>query len=121
MRVLVPVEGQATGFDERIHLLGLFVVALVGVRFSAWVAEWAHGWIATWLGAQLTGGYSLEPLSPAGDAVLAGFYDKRKVGSLISRATRDAGMLQDFLVDGLPYIVINGLMVFRHPRVFCFG
>ena len=109
--VLVPVEGQATGFDERIHLLGLFVVALVGVRFSAWVAEWAHGWIATWLGAQLTADIRsnlyrrLEMLSLQ-------FYDKRKVGSLISRATRDAGMLQDFLVDGLPYIVINGLMVF---------
>ncbi len=109
--VLVPVEGQATGFDERIHLLGLFIAALIGVRFSAWVAEWAHGWIATWLGAQLTADIRsnlyrrLEMLSLQ-------FYDKRKVGSLISRATRDAGMLQDFLVDGLPYIVINGLMVF---------
>ena len=86
-------------------------MALVGVRFSAWVAEWAHGWIATWLGAQLTADIRsnlyrrLEMLSLQ-------FYDKRKVGSLISRATRDAGMLQDFLVDGLPYIVINGLMVF---------
>ena len=109
--VLVPVEGSATGFDERIHLLGLFVLGLVGIRFFAWVAEWAHGWIATWLGAQLTADIRsllyrrLEMLSLQ-------FYDKRKVGSLISRATRDAGMLQDFLVDGLPYIVINGLMVF---------
>ena len=109
--VLVPVEGKATGFDERIHLLGLLVLGLVGIRFLAWVTEWAHGWITTWLGAQLTADIRshlyrrLEMLSLQ-------FYDKRKVGSLISRATRDAGMLQDFLVDGLPYIVINGLMVF---------
>ena len=40
------------------------------------------------------------------------FYDKRKVGALMSRVTRDTGRLQDFLVDGLPYLIINGLMMF---------
>ena len=39
------------------------------------------------------------------------FYDKRKVGALMSRVTRDSGRLQDFLVDGLPYLVINALMM----------
>jgi len=39
------------------------------------------------------------------------FYDKRKVGALMSRVTRDTGRLQDFLVDGLPYL-INALLIF---------
>ncbi len=39
------------------------------------------------------------------------FYDKRKVGALMSRVTRDSDRLQGFLVDGVPYLVINGLML----------
>ena len=108
--VLVMPEGSTASFDERMHLLGFFVLALVGIRFFAWIAEWAHGWIMSWLGAQLTADIRSE-LYRRLEMLSLQFYDKRKVGSLISRATRDAGMLQDFLVDGLPYIVINGLMV----------
>ena len=37
------------------------------------------------------------------------FYDNRQVGALMSRVTRDSGRLEDFLVDGLPYLVINSL------------
>ena len=29
----------------------------------------------------------------------------------MSRVTRDSGMLQNFLVDGLPYLVTNVLMI----------
>jgi ATP-binding cassette subfamily B protein len=39
------------------------------------------------------------------------FYDKRRVGALMSRLTRDTGGLQDFIVDGLPYLVINCLLI----------
>ena len=39
------------------------------------------------------------------------FYDKRKAGALISRASRDSRMLQNLLVDGLPYLIINALTV----------
>jgi ATP-binding cassette subfamily B protein len=39
------------------------------------------------------------------------FYDKRSVGGLISRVSRDAEMMQDFLVDGLPYLIIEGMMI----------
>jgi len=39
------------------------------------------------------------------------FYDKRQVGGLMSRVTQDSGMLQDFLVGGMPYLMINGLLI----------
>jgi ATP-binding cassette subfamily B protein len=39
------------------------------------------------------------------------FYDKRQVGAVMSRVTRDAGRLQEFLVEGLPYLIINALML----------
>jgi ATP-binding cassette subfamily B protein len=109
--VLVPTESTAAPLDERVSLLGFLVLVLIGIRILSWCAEWVHGWTMAWLGAQVTADirqqlyHRLEMLSLQ-------FYDKRKVGTLISRATRDVGMLQDFLIDGLPYLIINGLMVF---------
>src|SRR5262249_58943152 len=35
------------------------------------------------------------------------FYDKHEVGSLVARVSNDSGALQDFLIRGLPYSVVN--------------
>ncbi len=107
--VLVPVAAVVAPVDERAELLVWLVLGLVGIRILKWCAEWVHGWTVAWLGAQVTADIRgqlyrrLEMLSLE-------FYDKRKVGTLISRATRDVEMLQDFLVDGLPYLIVNALM-----------
>lgn len=107
---LVPAKGSTIGMEERLTLLGWLVLGLVGVRVLGWCAEWVHGWTVTWLGARVTADIrsrlyrQLELLSLQ-------FYDKRQVGAVMSRVTRDAGRLQDFLVDGMPYLIINGLMI----------
>ena len=107
---LVPAKELTIGMEERLTLLGWFVLGLVGVRVLGWGAEWVHGWTVTWLGARVTADIrsrlyrQLELLSLQ-------FYDKRQVGAVMSRVTRDAGRLQDFLVDGMPYLIINGLMI----------
>ncbi len=108
--VLVPAADSAATIDERLSLLGWLVLALVGLRVLSWGAEWVHGWIMSWLGAQVTADIRSQ-LYQRLEMLSLQFYDKRKVGALISRATRDAGMLQEFLVNGLPYLIINGLMV----------
>ena len=106
--VLMLKEGTSIGMAERVTLLGFLVLALIGVRVLSWGTEWAHGWIVTWLGARVTADIrsrlyrQLELLSLQ-------FYDKRKTGAVMSRVTRDAGRLQEFLVEGLPYLLINGL------------
>ena len=108
--VLILKEGNVVGMPERLTLLGLLVLSLVGVRVLSWATEWGHGWTVAWLGARVTADIrsrlyrQLELLSLQ-------FYDKRKVGAVMSRVTRDAGRLQEFLVEGLPYLVINGLMI----------
>ena len=40
------------------------------------------------------------------------FYDKRQVGALMSRVTRDAGRLHEFLVNGLPFLAAEGFALF---------
>ena len=108
--VLVPVDSSAAPLEDRIRLLGMLVLSLVGIRLLSWGGEWVHGWIIAWLGAQVTADIRGE-LYQRLEMLSLPFYDKRKVGTLISRATRDVSMLQDFLIDGLPYLIVNGLMV----------
>lgn len=108
--VLAPAVGSTATLDDRFDRLGLLVLALIGVRIWSWGAELIHHWVVSWLGARVTTDIRallyrrLEMLSLQ-------FYDKRSIGGLISRVSRDAEMMQDFLVDGLPYLIIEGLMI----------
>lgn len=108
--VILPPEGTAGSLGQREALLGLLVLALIGVRILRWCSELVHGWTVSWLSARVTADIRshlyrrLEMLSMQ-------FYDSRRVGALMSRVTRDSDMLREFLVDGLPYLVINTLMI----------
>ena len=108
--VLVPVGENPAPVDERLALLGALVLALVGIRIGSWAAEWVHGWIVAWLGAQATADIRSQ-LYRRLEMLSLQFYDKRRVGALMARVTRDSGRLQEFLVDGLPYLVINAMMM----------
>ena len=109
--VFLPPEGTADSIDNRAALLGLCVLGLIAARLLRWGSELVHGWIVSWLSARVTADIRshlyrrLEMLSIQ-------FYDKRQVGALMSRVTRDSDMLREFLVDGLPYMIINALMIF---------
>jgi len=48
------------------------------------------------------------------------FHDKRNVGSLMSRLTNDTGALYDVLVDGLPMVLQNGMLILGIPTVLFF-
>lgn len=108
--VLVPKGEPVAPLEERFSLLGLLVLAFVGVRVWSWGAELAHGWTVTWLSARVTSDIR-QQLFERLERLSLQFYDKRQVGGLISRVTRDSGMLQEFLIDGLPYMIINGMMI----------
>jgi ATP-binding cassette, subfamily B, bacterial len=108
--VFAPLEGADAALPGRVRLLGLWVLALVGVRVLTWGAEWLHGWTVTWLSARVTADIRSQ-LYRRMEMLSLQFYDKRKVGAVMSRVTRDTDRLQDFLVDGLPYLIVNGLML----------
>ena len=108
--VLVPKEGNTAAMPERLTLLGLLVLALVGIRTLNWGLEWAHGWTVSWLGARITADIR-NRLYQQLELLSLQFYDRRQVGAVMSRVTRDAGRLQEFLVEGLPYLIISALKV----------
>ena len=105
--VLAPEATSDVG--GRLELLVHLVLALVGVRLITWGAEWLHGWTTTWLSARVTADIRSQ-LYRRLELLSLQFYDKRQVGGLMSRVTRDTERLQHFLVDGLPYLITNSLM-----------
>jgi ATP-binding cassette subfamily B protein len=102
-----PIAG---GLDRRVSTLGLLVLALLGLRLLSSGAEWVHGWVVAWLGARVTGDIRSR-LYRQLEALSLQSYDERPIGSLIPRVTNDAGMLQEFLIRGLPHVAINALMI----------
>ena len=108
--VILPPAGTTSTIDDRAKLLGILVLVLVGVRLLRWGSELVHGWTVSWLSARVTADIRshlyrrLEMLSIQ-------FYQERRVGALMSRVTRDSDMLREFLVNGLPYMLINTLMI----------
>lgn len=93
-----------------LRLLIWLVLGFLGVRLLGWFAEVGRTWLSRWLGfraaedlrAQLYHHLQYLPLK---------FYDKRKVGSLISRMTNDAERVEIYLVFDIPYIFSNVLLL----------
>ncbi len=108
--VLITKEGNTDSMSERLTLLGLLVLSLVGLRVLNWGMEWAHGWTVSWLGARITADIR-NRLYQQLELLSLQFYDRRQVGAVMSRVTRDAGRLQEFLVEGLPYLILNALRI----------
>lgn len=108
--VLVPTDENTNTMAERLTLLGLLVLGLIGIRVLNWGMEWAHGWTVSWLGARVTADIR-NRLYQQLELLSLQFYDRRQIGAVMSRVTRDAGRLQEFLVEGLPYLIINTLML----------
>ena len=108
--VLVLPEGSTATMPERLTRLGLIVLSLVGLRVLNWGLEWTHGWTVSWLGARMTADIR-NRLYQQLELLSLQFYDRRQVGAVMSRVTRDASRLQEFLVEGLPYLINNALRI----------
>jgi ATP-binding cassette subfamily B protein len=103
----VLIGAPDSNLAARYVLLAWLVTALLLVRLISWAAEWIQGRTVAIVGASVTADIRsqiyrhLEMLSLR-------FFSRWDVGSLIARASRDAGALQDFLIRGLPFTIVNG-------------
>lgn len=87
---------------------------LIGGLFLSQLLSWGirigRGWITVWIGGQV----AADIRSQLYQHVLfmpVRFFDKRKVGTLISRITNDTERLEGFMMFALPHIFTDGLMV----------
>ena len=108
--VLTPGTEGVLALPQGMKLLGFFVLGLLGVRLVSWCLDLVNGFLradlAAWTGrdirSQLYQNLQFLPLR---------FFEKRKVGNLISRFLNDADRLEMVLLFGFPYLLTNALML----------
>ena len=95
---------------DNFGLLVWLVLALLGINVLRWGTWVSRRWLGTTVGfraiqamrAQLYRALQYLPLR---------FFDKRKVGAIISRMSNDSDLVEVYLIFDIPYIISNGLLV----------
>jgi len=85
----------------------LFIPLILGLVLShilVAVIRMARGRNVAWLGMQITVAIR-HSLFEKFQSLSLSFYDKRNVGSIMSRMTADTGALYDVLIDGIPVVL----------------
>lgn len=92
------------------ELLIWLAAALLGIRLLVWLSQVGRTAISSWLGFRAAEDIRAELYRVLQFTPLR-FYDKRKVGSLISRMTHDADLLEEYLIYDLPFLLSNALLL----------
>jgi len=103
----VPADGVA---GDPFAFLYLLVIAYAVIRLVSFVLEIFKDRLSVWLGGRVIVSVR-EDLYENLSRLNMKFYNKRQVGSLISRVSNDTESMMWFLVDGVPYILTNLLLL----------
>ena len=108
------VDGVLASHSNLPHLYTLMGVWLAVVCCSTLV-QIANGRLIAYLAASIAGDLRSQ-LYRAIEYLQVSYFDKKQVGAIASRVTQDTDRVWGFLVDGLPFLVINTLLV---VGIFC--
>ncbi len=86
-------------------VLGLIGASLLGVGIQVW-----RGRLVSWMSNHMVHTIRVQAYNRLQSLSLS-YYDKRQTGSLMSRVTQDVGELQDFLVQGITFFLVNTLTI----------
>lgn len=90
------------------------MLALIGARVMAMFIQMARGRNVAFLGANMAISIRTS-LFEKYQALSLSFFDRRNVGSIMSRMTNDTSALYDVLVDGVPVILNQGTLLIGIP------
>ncbi len=110
---------RAALFQHQIHQMIWLILALVGSRLVISLVQMARGRNVAYMSA----GVNVQirrALFHQYQRLSMAFYDKRNVGSLMSRMTNDCGALYDVLVDGIPITLNQLALLISIPIVMLF-
>lgn len=99
------------------HEVSLFtslIVALVVARLLTGAVQVARGRNVAFLSAKITVSIRQSLFNKLQQLSLS-FYDRRNVGSIMSRMTNDTSSLYDVLIDGIPVILNQGALLIFIP------
>jgi ATP-binding cassette subfamily B protein len=86
--------------------LGLLIGAMLGCGLLMLASRLASGILMSWLGARLVTDLRSR-LHAALQRLPLNYYQRRDSGEIIGRVMNDTGELQHFLIDGLPFFMVN--------------
>ena len=86
------------------------VMGLLGVNIATWLVEVGRRWLGSWVGLRAIEDMRAE-LYRALQYLPLRFYDKRKVGALVSRMNNDSDLVEEYLLTDIPYVLSNILKV----------
>ena len=116
---LVPPFLQMLLIDNALRhkdaaLFAKLIMIYIGVRILILGVQIARGRNVGYLGAKVAVSIR-DSLFRKLQSLSLNFYDKRNVGSLMSRMTNDTGALYDVLVDGIPVLLNQGILIIAIP------
>ena len=113
---LVPPQIQGNLIDgvlathRHLHHLYVLMGVWLGVLVCAAAVQIMTGRLIAFLAGNIAADLR-SSLYRAIEFLQLSFFDKKQVGAITSRVTQDTDRVWGFLVDGMPYLVINGLML----------
>ena len=90
--------------------IGLIVLSLIGANVLGIAVSVWRGRIVVWMSNHMVHTIRVQAYDRL-QSLSLGYYDKRQTGSLMSRVTQDVGELQDFLVQGITFFLVNTLII----------
>ncbi|MEO7454096.1 MAG: ABC transporter ATP-binding protein [Fimbriimonadales bacterium] len=90
--------------------------SMIGAALMLMVLTMLRGWLIAWIGNKVTVDIRAR-LFEHFQALSLSFFEKRTVGSVMSRMTNDTGALYEVLVDGIPLVLRDGLILIGIPIV----
>jgi len=105
-RVLAPPPGQHAHPALLLPLMG----AWLAILFAGVGVNILHGRTVAFLGASIAADLRAR-LYRAIEFLQLNYFDKKQVGAITSRVTQDTDRVWGFLTEGVPYFLINGLLL----------
>jgi ATP-binding cassette subfamily B protein len=90
------------------EMLVPWISIMVGSGFLYLLARFTAGFISTWLAARMVSDLRAR-LHETVQRLTLGYFNRRGSGELVSRIMHDTEELQHFLIDGMPYLLINSV------------
>ncbi len=112
-KVIMPVvsarnHGLPFALPPALHLLGVITLTIIAITVLRAVMGTAQSWTSAWLGNHVVHDIRAQ-LYQHMQFLSLRFYDKRQIGTVISRVNQDTGQLQQFLVWGAQDLTVNFL------------
>lgn len=103
---LLRIHGQPRSVD----VLVTIVLTYLGIWILSWRISMTQGRRAAWLGSRLTLDIRVQ-LYQTLQRLSLSYFDKRQVGSIMSRVTQDTSALNNFMNQLLQYYVVSSMQI----------